>query len=146
MRRVLCGAVCVSVLLVFRPAPAEQPSLSTRLGGHDAIAAVTDDFLARIAGDASLGRFFAGHGENSQARLRQLVVELVCAVTGGPCVYVGRDMKTAHAGLGISEADWNRAVTHLVATLDKFKVPQAEKDELLALVTTLKKDVVEKTM
>lgn len=146
MRRVLCGALCASTLLVALPARGQQPSLYERLGGYDAIAAVTDEFIGRIASDAALARFFTGHGKNSQARLRQLIVDQVCAVTGGPCVYVGRDMKTAHAGLGISETDWNTAVTHFVATLDTFKVPRAEKDELLALVTTLKKDIVEKTM
>jgi hemoglobin len=64
--------------------------------------------------------------------------------TGGPCVYTGRDMKTSHAGLGITEDDWNVAVKHLVATLDKFKVGQKEKDELLGALTALKKDIVEK--
>lgn len=53
-------------------------------------------------------------------------------------------MKTAHAGLGIAESDWQTAVTHLTATLDKLKVPQKEKDELLAIVSGLKPDIVEK--
>ena len=65
-------------------------------------------------------------------------------MTGGPCVYTGRDMKTAHAGLGISESDWNTSVKHPVATLDKFSVPAKEKDEILGAVSTLKKDIVEK--
>jgi Bacterial-like globin len=56
----------------------------------------------------------------------------LCLATGGPCVYKGRDMKTSHAGLGITEADWDAGVKHLVATLDKFKVPMKEKDDLLA--------------
>jgi len=72
------------------------------------------------------------------------VVDQLCAVTGGPCVYVGRDMKASHAGLGITERDWDASVRHLVATLDKFSVPAKEKDEVLALVGTLKKDIVEK--
>ena len=66
-------------------------------------------------------------------------------MTGGPCIYTGRDMKTAHAGLGISEADWNTSVKYLVATLDKFNVPTKEKDEILGAVSTLKKDIVEKS-
>ncbi len=121
----------------------EKPSLYQRLGGYDAIAAVTDDFIGRLLADPSLARFFAGHSNDSKGHIRQLVVEQLCAAAGGPCVYTGRDMKTSHTGLGITEAQWNAAVAHLVATLDKFKVPQAEKDELLAVVSTLKADIVE---
>ena len=57
---------------------------------------------------------------------------------------MGRDMKTTHAGLGITEADWDAAAKHLVEALDKYKVPKAEKDELLAFVVSQKKDIVEK--
>jgi hemoglobin len=119
-------------------------SLYKRLGGYDAIAAVTDDFIGRLATDKQLGRFFAGHSEDSVKKIRQHVVDQLCAASGGPCVYIGRDMKTSHKGMGITEADWNAAAGHLVVTLDKFKVPAAEKNEVLALVTSLKKDIVEK--
>jgi hemoglobin len=76
--------------------------------------------------------------------IRQLAVDQICAVTGGPCLYIGRDMKTAHKGLGISGAEWDQAVEHLTATLDQFKVPSNEKGELLKLVGTLRADIVEK--
>lgn len=77
-------------------------------------------------------------------KFRQLVVDQLCAVTGGPCVYIGRDMKTTHAGLGITEKDWDTSVKYLVATLEKFTVPAKEKDEVLGAVSSLKKDIVEK--
>ena len=118
-------------------------SLYKRLGGYDAIAAVTDDFISRMANDPQLGKFFAGHSKDSLNRIRQLVVDQLCAATGGPCVYIGRDVKTTHTGLGITDADWDAAVKHLVATVDKFKVPAKEKEELLAIVSSLKKDIVE---
>lgn len=124
-------------------AQTQTPSLYKRLGGYDAIAAVVDDFVPRLVGDPQLGRFFVGHGIDTRIRIRQHAVDLVCMATGGPCMYVGRDMKTAHKGLGITEADWTAMSGHFVATLDKFKVPQKEKDELLAIVTSLKKDIVE---
>ena len=123
---------------------AGPPSLYQRLGGYDAIAAVTDDFLARLAGDPSMARFFGGLSKDSLGKLRQHVVEQICLATGGPCVDTGRDMKTSHAGLGITEADWNATVKHLVGSLDKFKVGDKEKGELLAAVSSLKKDIVEK--
>jgi hemoglobin len=73
-----------------------------------------------------------------------LVVDQLCAVTGGPCVYIGRDMKGVHAGLGITEKDWMAAVGHLTSTLDKFKVPSAGKGEVLTAISGLKTDIVEK--
>ena len=129
------------------PLPPEEDrskaSLYKRLGGYDALAAVTDDFIGRLAGDPQLGRFFAGHSSDSLKRIRQLVVDQLCAATGGPCVYIGRDMKTAHAGMGITEQNWQASVRHLVATLDKFKVPPKEKAEVLAAIGGLKTDIVE---
>jgi hemoglobin len=123
---------------------AQQESLYKRLGGYDALAAVTDDFIGRLAGDPSLKRFFEGHSTDSLHRIRQLIVDQLCAATGGPCFYTGRDMKTTHKGLGIGDADWELSVKHLVATLDKFKVPQKEKDEVLSAISAMKADIVEK--
>jgi hemoglobin len=118
--------------------------LYKRLGGYDAIAAVTDDFIDRLASDKQLARFFGGVSADSQKKLRQHVVDQLCEATGGPCIYTGRTMKTSHAGLGIAESDWQAAVKHLVATLDKFKVPEKEKGEVLAIASSLKADIVEK--
>ena len=123
---------------------AQNQSLYQRLGGYEAIAAVTDDFITRLATDKQLGRFFVGASDNSKKRIRQLVVDQLCAATGGPCVYLGRDMKTAHAGLGITEDDWNIAVKHLLDTLTKFKVGKREQEELATALTQLKADIVEK--
>ena len=124
--------------------PQQPPSLYKRLGGYDALAAVTDDFIGRLIADPQMQRFFVGHSNDSKARIRQLIVDQLCNVTGGPCVYIGRTMKAAHAGMGITQANWDGAVQHLVATLTKFNVPQKEKDEVLAAVSSLKADIVEK--
>jgi len=142
LKTLLAG--CALAVAVALPAHAQTaPTLYKRLGGYDAIAAVTDDFLGKLAGDPQLGRFFGGHSSDSLKRIRQNIVDQLCAATGGPCVYVGRDMKTAHAGLKISEKDWDTTVKYLVATLDKFNVPAKEKDEVLGAVGGLKKDIVE---
>src|SRR3712207_700252 len=119
-----------------------QKSLYARLGGYDAVAAVVDDFVGRLVTDKAFERFFAGHSTDSKKRIRQHIVDQFCAGAGGPCVYTGRTMKDSHAGLGISESEWDAAAKHLVATLDKFKVPEPEKKELLAFVTSLKADIV----
>jgi hemoglobin len=119
-------------------------SLYERIGGYNALAAVVDDFIGRLVSDKRFEKFFAGHSDDSKKRIRQHILDQFCAATGGPCIYLGRDMKTSHAGLGITESDWDAAAKHLVASLDKFKVPEKEKGEVLAFVTNLKKDIVEK--
>ena len=121
-----------------------KKSLYERLGGYNAVAAVVDDFVGRLVADKQFERFFAGHSTDSKKRIRQHIVDQFCAAAGGPCIYTGRTMKDSHAGLNISEADWDAAAKHLVATLDKFKVPEPEKKELLDFVTSLKGDIVEK--
>jgi hemoglobin len=121
-----------------------KPTLYKRLGGYDALAAVTDDFIGKLVGDPVLKRFFDPFSTDSKSRIRQLVVEQLCAATGGPCVYTGRPTKTAHAGAGITEKDWDASVVHLTVTLDKFNVPAKEKAEVLALVGTLKADIVDR--
>lgn len=122
----------------------KEKSLYSRLGGYDAIAAVSDDFIARLAANKRLGRFVVGLSDDSQKRLRQHLVEFLCNATGGSCLYVGRDMKTVHTGLEIDEEDWKESVKILVQTLDKLKVPSKEKSEVLAAVSSLKPDIVEK--
>ncbi|MFY9621743.1 MAG: group 1 truncated hemoglobin [Pyrinomonadaceae bacterium] len=122
----------------------EKKSLYARVGGYDALALVVDDFIKRLATDPKFAKFFSGFSVDSQKRLRQHILDQFCKAAGGPCEYVGRDMKTTHTGLGITEADWDAAAKHLVAAMDKYKVPQAEKDELMAFVATQKKDIVEK--
>lgn len=133
-----------SFIIISISKTSAQESLYKRLGGYDAIAVVTDEFITRLATDKGLSRFFVGLSDDSKKKVRQHVVDMVCMATGGPCIYQGRDMKTSHKGLGISEADWNSSVNHFVATLNKFNVPKKEQDELIAIVASTKKDIVEK--
>src|ERR1044072_1164588 len=123
---------------------AQAKSLHARVGGYSALAAVVDDFVGRLVADKQFEKFFVGHSIDSKKRIRQHILDQFCAATGGHSVYTGRDMKTTQAGLGITEADWNAAAKHLGESWDKLKVPEKEKNELLAFVTSLKKDIVEK--
>lgn len=122
----------------------QAKTLYARLGGYDAIAAVVDDFVGRMVADKRLMKFFVGHSEDSLKKIRMHVIDQICAAAGGPCNYTGRDMRTAHHGLGITSEDWDAAAKHLVDTLSKFKVGKAEQDELLGVVSGLKKDIVDK--
>ena len=144
---VFCLVTFVSANAAFAQDDKSMPkekSLYQRLGGYDAIAAVSDDFIGRLVASKRLKRFVVGLSDDSKKKLRQHLVDFLCNATGGPCLYLGRDMKTSHTGLGIDEDDWKEGVDALVATLEKFKVPEKEKGEVLAAVGGLKKDIVEK--
>jgi hemoglobin len=146
-QRTLILGVVLSLLLTIAGSTssrAQEKSLYERVGGYNALALVVDDFIGRLVADKQFEKFFIGHSTDSKKKIRQHILDQFCAATGGPCVYTGRDMKTTHAGLAITEADWDAAAKHLTASLDKFKVPEKEKGEILAFVTTLKKDIVEK--
>src|ERR1051326_6755610 len=144
-RSLFLGLVFSTLMIVgSTPIRAQEKTLYERVGGYNALAAVVDDFIGRLVADKQFEKFFVGHSIDSKKRIRQHILDQFCAATGGPCVYTGRDMKTTHAGLGITEADWNAAAKHLTESFDKFKVPEKEKNELLAFVTSLKKDIVEK--
>ena len=144
VRNALLSIAAAAILMTPLAAEMQEKTLYQRLGGYDAVAAVTDDMIGRLAADPKLGIFLKGLADDSKKKLRQHFVNFLCNATGGPCVYTGRDMRTSHAGLGITEADWNTSVVHLTATLDKFKVPAKEKQEVLTAVSSLKKDIVEK--
>jgi hemoglobin len=119
-------------------------SLYTRLGGYDAIAAVVDDLLARLRSDALLGRFWTSpRSVDTHNRERQLAVDFVAASAGGPTFYLGRDMKLAHEGMGITKADYAAFMQCLSATLDAFEVPEPERGEVAAFATSLEAQIVE---
>jgi hemoglobin len=147
-RRLIGSLLAVALLAVAlgsaRPAAAQgKDTLYHRLGGYDALAAVTDDFIKGLATDPKISRFFVGASDNTKAKIRQLVLDQLCAATGGPCVYIGRDMKTVHKGLHITEDDWNTSVKILLTILNKYKVKEREQKELAAALSGLKADIVE---
>ena len=117
----------------------QSQTLYQRLGGKDAIVAVVDDFIGNVAADARINRRFGG---TNIPRLKQLLVEQICAGTGGPCTYTGRDMKSSHTGMNITDAEFGALVEDLVKSLDKFKVPAKEKSELLGILGPMKTDIV----
>ena len=118
-------------------------SLYERLGGYDAISAVVNDFAGKLFTDPRTAPFFKGMGTDTRKSFIQKNINLLCNVTGGPCKIISRNAKTVHEGLGITEAEFNIVENHLVDTLDKFQVPAKEKQELLAIIATLKPDIVE---
>jgi len=121
----------------------ESKSLYARLGGYDAISAVSENLVGRLMADERLGRFWAHRGEDGLKRELQLLVNFLCNVTGGPMVYTGRDMKISHKGMGIDQKDWTAFITHVHATLDHFGVAGENREAVVSFVESTKGDIVE---
>jgi hemoglobin len=115
-------------------------SLYDRLGGKSAITAVVDTFVARVAADTRINKKFA---RSDIPRVKVMIVDQICAQTGGPCTYTGRSMKEAHRNMAVTEGEFNALVEDLVAAMNRFNVPKREQDELLAALGTMKGDIVE---
>ena len=159
------GMVIASVVMVplvvgaqapaMKPAPAaangsqmaaKGKTLYERLGGYDKIAKIVDTFLPKLGmADPKVGAMISGLAETSRNRNRQMIVDQICSLIGGPCVYIGRSMEAAHQGLQIDDALWKVSQKTLGDTLDELKVGEPEKSELIATIEKLRPDVVQKT-
>lgn len=122
-----------------KKAPMAEKSLYDRLGGKEVVKLVVDDFVTRVAADIRINSFFAA---TDIPRFKKLLAEQICEASGGPCKYSGRDMRSTHAGMGVKDAHFDALVEDFVATLEKYKVPQREKGELLGLLGPMRKDIV----
>ena len=120
-----------------------EKTLYERLGGYDAVSAVANNLLPRLQADPQLARYWQHRGEDGVSREKQLLIDFLCSSAGGPLYYTGRDMKTIHKGMKISESDWSAFLGHVNATLEAFQVPQPERDQVVAFVQSTKPDIVE---
>jgi hemoglobin len=149
MRRVLGWGVLLlfgGVLLgacatAGRDAPA-APSLYKRLGGREGIALVVGDFTANLAADPRVGARFKAMKPAELEKFKSNLADQICEATGGPCSYIGRDMKTTHKGMKITDAEWSATVENLVKALDKHNVNAQAKQELLGALGPMKQDIV----
>jgi hemoglobin len=118
------------------------PTLYKRLGGREGIALVVADFVTNMAGDSRVNARFKDMKGPEIEKLKSNISDQICDATGGPCSYVGRDMKTTHKGMKITEAEWNATVENLVKAMDKHKVGAKEKSDLLGALAPMKADIV----
>lgn len=152
MKQVAREILMVSALMamIYGPAFAAQATkekpLYERLDGKAAITAVVDEFVSRVAADKRINRYFSGVASDAgrMKTFKGKLVDQICQASGGPCTYTGKDMKTAHSGMGISGTEFDALVEDLVGALDKFKVGAHEKDQLLGALGPMKSDIVEK--
>src|ERR1700746_1346757 len=118
----------------------QTKSLYDRLGGGDAINALTESWVARVGGDdRANGKFIRTDIE----RLMTEVVDQLCEATGGPCTYTGRSMLETHAGMKVTAGEFDVVMQHLGAALDELNVPKTEQDELVDLLRPMRDDIVE---
>jgi hemoglobin len=142
--RFLSALLALAVLVaatVASEATFLRRSLYDRLGGKSAITAVVDDFVGNVAADKRINGFFA---KADIPRLKRQLVDQICEASGGPCTYKGQSMKAAHRGMGVANRHFDALVGDLKKSLDKFKVPPREQNELLAVLGPMRKDIVER--
>jgi hemoglobin len=144
--RIWMGLAVLTACTFMGVAEAKEKTLYDRLGGKKAITAVVDEFVGRVAADTRINSFFATTAADPQrlASFKMKLVDQICQASGGPCKYAGKDMKTAHMGMGVTGADFNALVEDLVGALDKFKVGEREKGDLLGALGPMKADIVER--
>ena len=118
------------------------PTLYKRLGGREGIALVVGDFVANMAGDSRVNARFKALKPEQVFKFKSNLADQICDATGGPCAYIGRDMKTTHKGMNISEAEWGATLEALVKALDKNNVPAGAKNALLGALSPMKLDIV----
>ena len=118
------------------------PSLYRRLGGREGIALVVGDFTANMAADTRVNARLKGMKPPEVEKFKSNLADQICETTGGPCSYVGKDMKKAHEGMQITDAEWTATVENLIKALDKHKVDPQAKQELLGALGPMKKDIV----
>src|SRR5712691_1897295 len=142
----LAAALTFSSPVASAQAKSKDKTLYTRLGGKKAITAVVDEFVGRVAGDKRINGFFAKTAGDPKrlATFKMNLVNQICQAAGGKEKYTRKTMKAAHAGMGVSGADFNALVEDLVGALDKFKVGEQEKKELLGVLGPMASDIVEK--
>jgi hemoglobin len=114
--------------------------LYSRLGGIDAINALTESWVARVGGDDRANGKFV---RTDIARLKKEIVDQLCEATGGPCTYTGRSMLETHDGMKVTAGEFDVAMQHLGATLDELNIPKPEQDELVELIRPMRDDIVE---
>jgi len=124
---------------MMKKTPPAGATLYDRLGGEPAITAAVNEFVAIVVADNRINGFF----KNADAdHLKKMLVEQLCAATGGPCKYTGKDMKTAHAGMGVKEEHFNALVEDLGKALTKLGVKEDVQKDLVSALAPLKADIV----
>lgn len=133
------------ILISVTTSKAQEPTLYSRLGGVYPISAIVDDFVDHLLTNPKITaneNIVAAIKKNNKPGLKYLITEMLCEASGGPQKYSGKKMNEAHQGLNISETEWQATIVELIKSLNKFSVPEKERNELLKIVSSTKSDIV----
>jgi len=142
IRRLGVAAMALALAACATTMAAKPPSLYQRLGGREGIRGVVDDFVATAAADDRVKGRFTGLAPAAVEKLKTNLSDQICEATGGPCSYLGRDMKTTHKGMSISDTEWNATVEDLAKAMEKRNVAPEDQKALLGLLGPMKADIV----
>jgi len=120
-----------------------EPSLYRRLGGYDVIAKIVDSVMERLRRDPRFARRTGGGATTSQQHGRHNLVGQMCELSGGPCIYIEGGMKSPHSGPGVTERDWKATRKHVARTLSELRVARRESEEVIALWTSHRAEILE---
>lgn len=138
----LTGTIVCTAMLSLSPTMAHaDDTLYKAFGGKEGIAKIVDDFVGITAADPRVNFQFA---KTDIARLKKLLNEQLCAATGGGCAYTGRDMKTAHAHMGVTNAQYNAIAENMYDAWDKNGIPYRVQNKVMAVLATMQRDIVTK--
>ena len=116
-----------------------KDALYQELGRSEGITKVVDLFFQRINADARINTLFANVDHND---LRRLVIEQICAASGGPCKYTGRSMEESHSGLNLTNKDFDAFVGDLVGAMDEAKVAKSTQKKVLEIFGPMRPQIV----
>jgi hemoglobin len=138
----LLGAIACTTMLSLSPATAHaQKTMYEQLGGKEGMAKIVDDFVGFVAADTRINFQF---GKTDIPHLKAMLNDQLCSATGGGCVYKGRDMKSTHAGMGVTNAQFNALAEDMQLAWEKNKVPYHRQNKLMAILAPMQKDIVTK--
>jgi hemoglobin len=139
MNALACSSVCAAMLFLSATTAGAEATMYERFGGKEGVAKIVDDFIGFVAADTRINFQF---GKTDIAHLKAMLNDLLCAATGGGCQYGGRDMKSTHAGMGITNAQFNALAEDMQLAWEKNNVPYRLQNRLLALLAPMQHDIV----
>jgi len=139
----ICLALAAGNLLSsgasFAQTMPQNGQLYKAFGEKPGLVALMDDFMVRLLADPRTGPHFQ---PANQQRVKEQLVEQLCALSGGPCVYKGADMKSAHANLDIKKSEFHALVEVLQQSMDAKGIPFRKQNEMLALLAPMNRDII----
>jgi hemoglobin len=133
-------ALCLAALLSAAPSVSlADDAVYKQFGERPGLTALVDDFMAIVLSDSRINHTFA---DASIPRVKLMLVEQFCELTGGPCKYEGKDMRSAHAAIPISNAQFNALAEDLQIAMERARVPFRAQNKLLAKLAPMQRDIV----